>query len=233
MTPATSRILTPPAARRAAAAASAVVSPHLRFRRMGSTFVFLCLRTGRYFLLRDGSARRFERFTMDHAAPADLDWLRQREFIVGSAVATEPGTRLASPPRSSILDLQLPAPSVLDIGLAAAAQMKARRDLRLRPLGAIVTALEQREVIPEPASPTACLKIAAAFYRARRYFPAIDQCLVRGLAMKRLLDGQGLQTDFVIGVKLPFSAHCWVQADDTVLTDPLDVVLPFEQILVI
>jgi len=167
------------------------------------------------------------------AAPEDLDWLREREFIVGSTIATEPGTRFALPARSSILDLHLPVPGVLDIGLAAAAQMKARRDLRLRPLGAIFAALGQREVIPEPASPTDFLKLAAAFYRARRYFPAIDQCLVRGLAMKRLLDRQGLQADFVIGVKLPFSAHCWIQVDDTVLTDPIDVVLPFEQILVI
>lgn len=225
--------MTPHAARRAAAGASAVVSPNLRYRGIGSAFVFLCLRTGRYFLLRDGSARRFERFTTGRAAPADLDWLREREFIVGSTIATEPGTRIALPARSSILDLQLPTPGVLAICHVTAAQMKARRDLRLRALGAIVTALEQRGVIPEPASPTDCLKLAAAFYRARRYFPAIDQCLVRGLAMKRLLDKQGLQADFVIGVKLPFSAHCWVQAGDTVLTDPIDVVLPFEQILVI
>lgn len=229
MTEAPSRILTPPAGR----GAGAVVSPHLRFRRMGSAFIFLCLRTGRYFLVRGGPARRFQRFTTGRAAPADLGWLRERQFIVWSAVSAEPGNRVALPARSSILDLQLPAPGVLDICHVAAAQMRARRDLRSRPLSAIVAMLEQREVIAEPASAMDCLKLAAAFYRARRYFPAIDQCLVRGLAMKRLLDGQGLQADFVIGVKLPFSAHCWVQAGDTVLTDPIDVVLPFEQILVI
>jgi len=29
---------------------------------------------------------------------------------------------------------------------------------------------------------------------------------------------------------MPFAAHCWVQAGDQVLTDPLDVVLHYQPI---
>lgn len=214
-------------------AGAAAVPPHFRYRRMGSIFLFLCLRTGRYFLLRDIAAQRFERFMTGGASSADVEWLRERKVISGEAAAPEFVSRVALPARSSILDLPMPACGARAICRAVAAQMYARCELWLRPLEAIVATFEAREGISMPASPTDYLIIAAAFYRSRRYIASIDQCLVRGLAMKRLLDRQGLCADFVIGVKLPFSAHCWIQAGDMVLTDPIDVVRPFEPILVV
>lgn len=50
--------------------------------------------------------------------------------------------------------------------------------------------------------------------------------------MKRMLARQGCHADLVIGVTLPFSAHCWVQLGSTVLTDSLDLVQAYKPILV-
>lgn len=47
--------------------------------------------------------------------------------------------------------------------------------------------------------------------------------------MRRLLAGPDAR--LLIGVTMPFSAHCWVQVGDTVLTDSLDLVLSFQPIL--
>ena len=54
----------------------------------------------------------------------------------------------------------------------------------------------------------------------------------RGIAIRRVLAGKGCDARLVIGVTLPFAAHCWVQLGSAVLTDPLDVVLPYTPILI-
>lgn len=48
--------------------------------------------------------------------------------------------------------------------------------------------------------------------------------------MRRMLQRRGCQSCLVFGVTMPFAAHCWVQAGDKVLTDPLDVVLHYQPI---
>ena len=51
--------------------------------------------------------------------------------------------------------------------------------------------------------------------------------------MRRVLAGKGCKVRLIIGVTLPFAAHCWVQLGSTVLTDPLDVVAPYKPILIV
>ena len=75
-------------------------------------------------------------------------------------------------------------------------------------------------------------RLAAAFQRARYYWSGIDECLSRGIAMRRELAGKGCEARLVIGVTLPFAAHCWVQLGPAVLTDPLDVVTPYTPIFI-
>src|SRR3546814_10650482 len=72
---------------------------------------------------------------------------------------------------------------------------------------------------------------AAAFVRAWRYRNATDQCLVRSIAMRAMLARRGLGSDLVIGVMLPFSAHCWIQVGAAVLSDPLDLVVNYQPLL--
>jgi len=208
------------------------VSSHLRYRQIGDVFVFLDLRASRYFLMREHAAQRFSRFLAGASSPSDLDWFLRHGLVSPRAPARQQEHVVPSV-RSSIFDSEMPLASFCGTGAAIAAQVVARYDLRFRSLDEILGTLESRTSLTPISAPEACLPIAAAFFRARHYLPAIDQCLARGLAMKRLLCRQRRQATLVIGVRLPFSAHCWVQAGDLLLTDPIDVVLPFEPILAV
>ena len=208
------------------------VSSNLRYRQLGDVFIFLDLRAGRYFLVRDDAARRFSRFLAGTFSPSDLDGLLRRGLV--SPCAKSPQRKHFVPSvRSSIFDSEMPAASIRGTGAAIAAQLIARCDLRIRSLGTILGAFETPISLTCTSASEAHLSLAAAFFRARHYLPAIDQCLARGLAMKRLLCRRRREATLIIGVRLPFSAHCWVQAGDVVLTDPIDVVLPFEPILAV
>lgn len=83
------------------------------------------------------------------------------------------------------------------------------------------------------AGDESCRELAGAFERAKRYVSGADQCLPRGIAMKRMMARQGHTVSLVFGVTMPFAAHSWVQADDLVLTDPLDVILHYQPIFAV
>lgn len=62
--------------------------------------------------------------------------------------------------------------------------------------------------------------VARAFAAIALWWSSHDRCLVRSIAMKRLLDILAIQGDLLIGVTgRPFAAHCWVQKDTCVLND--------------
>lgn len=57
---------------------------------------------------------------------------------------------------------------------------------------------------------------------ARRYVPVEPVCLLDSLSLLRFLSRRGLPARIVFGVKPePFTAHCWVQAGNTVLNETL------------
>nr|WP_257719811.1 lasso peptide biosynthesis B2 protein [Sphingopyxis macrogoltabida] len=113
---------------------------------------------------------------------------------------------------------------------AIAGQSRARRRLAHHSLGALLEA----SVVPgSAADPDRCRPIAAAIERVSRYRDATDQCLARGLAMRAMLARRGLAADLVVGVMLPFTAHCWLQSGTTVLSDPLDRVVNFTPLLTV
>jgi hypothetical protein len=210
------------------------VSSDLHYCSKGEDFVFLSLRTDRYFLLRGPPSDRFRRFLAGSASAYDIDWLVCRRLIVpggesSAGFAAEP----IAAPRSSILEGPLPNVGITALAVAIGAQRTARRDLSRRGLGDIIGELASAK--GKTLSPDIEINrtLAAAFQRARRYAPAIDQCLVRGVAMRRLFHRRRLEARLVIGVTMPFSAHCWVQVGDAILTDPLDLVLPFQPILAV
>lgn len=207
------------------------VRSDLRYCRFAADYIFLCLRTDRYFLLRGNPADRLARFLSGDASRSDLAWLAEHELI-SDASGDNPVAREPIPfPTSSFRDTTIPSTSRTVVASVLVAQQLARRELAKRNLGAIVTSLGHASRAFHEIDFDAGLGVAAAFHRARHYAPAIDRCLVRGLAMKRMLLRRKCDARLVIGVAMPFSAHCWVQADDVVLTDTLDTVLPYSPIL--
>ncbi|MCW6530722.1 lasso peptide biosynthesis B2 protein [Sphingomonas sp. MMSM20] len=75
--------------------------------------------------------------------------------------------------------------------------------------------------------------VAAAFYHAQYILPSADKCLPRSFAIANLLRRTGHHPTIVFGVQLPFAAHCWVQCEDRVVSDPLAHVASFTPILAI
>lgn len=209
------------------------IRPDLHFCKLDDKFILLCLRSGRYSLLAGETAHRFDRFRSGQRDRSDIEWLAARGLLAATDDKAPVRPRRVTDPVSGFLDATVPAPTVRETARAIINQFRVRRALRVRTLAAALAPL--REFVPgaESRNLAAGLAVAAAFHRARRYVPAIDQCLVRGIAMKRRLDEKKVDARLVLGVTLPFSAHCWVQAGEIVLTDPIDVVRPFKQILVI
>lgn len=201
--------------------------PNLHYAHINGDYIFLCLEAGRYFLLRGTGARRFDRNLRGEATRADLDWLIEQNIISHGSGGVECTVQRLARPTSCFLDMPSMRASLVDTASAIAAQLRARRELRVRELAGIVDDLRQKGRNSGSHSPPSGLAVAAAFHRARHYMPAIDQCLVRGLAMKRMLQDRNSSALMVIGVMMPFTAHCWVQEDDTVLgSGPIDLSRP-------
>ena len=191
---------------------------------LGGRFVGLDLATNRYFLLDGTSAEDLAAFDRGTADSASLARLIDRRLIEKGAVVARPPS--SARPTSSLLDHRLPRPSPWLLLRSMAALHTAQRDLGHRSIIHLIapTGLE-------PADPDQCLPVAAAFARTSRYRDATDRCFTRSLAMRAMLARRGLGVDLVIGVMLPFAAHCWLQAGTTVLSDSYDQVRNFTPLL--
>lgn len=69
---------------------------------------------------------------------------------------------------------------------------------------------------------------ARGFAAGRLFVPARRRCVPDSLALACCLWRRGARADLYFGVRLdPFAAHCWVQIDDILLSDPFDIVREF------
>lgn len=74
----------------------------------------------------------------------------------------------------------------------------------------------------------ALVELVKRYHHGLRYYPAKRRCVPDSLGLMRCLWRRGHDADLYFGVRLdPFAAHCWVQAGDLLLTDPLDSVAEF------
>jgi hypothetical protein len=193
---------------------------------VGSRHVFLDLAQGRYFMLEGAGAEHFDAFAGNQASDDDLLWLTEHG-IIEPGIATRTAIALA-PPAASVLDDAPGKISLWLVGEALVALARARQRLARKPLETLF-----RPGRTGMADAERSRAVAVAFQHTARFVSAKDQCLVRGLALKTMLARRGLAAEFVIGVTLPFSAHCWVQSGSIVLSDPLDRVLGFEPLLAV
>ncbi|QOT72268.1 lasso peptide biosynthesis B2 protein [Sphingobium fuliginis] len=100
------------------------------------------------------------------------------------------------------------------------------RDLELRRKGPFRT--ERVNVVTEVNS------FNAAFTFTEFAISRADNCLIRSIALLRMLRAAGGDGLLVIGVTAsPFSAHAWVQRGAVLLNDSLDRVRIFSPILVV
>ncbi|HEX2813695.1 MAG TPA: lasso peptide biosynthesis B2 protein [Sphingopyxis sp.] len=207
--------------------------PGLHYLRITDSYIFFDLLADRYFLLTNRSAEAFERFANGSPTRVDEDHLH-RLGLTGEAQkgALPRGVPTVTAARS-LVDTPLAGAGIFVTIASVAAQRRARRDLGRHPLAQILSDISCAQHELPLAGDKACRDVAGAFQRAKRYVSGADQCLPRGIAMKRMMARQGQTVSLVFGVTMPFAAHSWVQAGNLVLTDPLDIVLHYQPIFAV
>jgi len=118
--------------------------------------------------------------------------------------------------------------------------LRAQLSLKLRPIQSIVEAVRDRKArraarSPREADPARLRSLVTAFTRLRPLFYTLrSACLLDSLTLMHFLGAEGIQPDWVFGVKTePFDAHCWVQLGDVLLNDTPDRVRQYSPILVV
>lgn len=202
------------------------IRPDIKCSALGGRMICLDLSASRYFLLEGEAAAAIDAFAIGAASAEQLKWLVARNLIEAGVPTAAPP--MAPEPTQSLYDAPVNAPPPWLLMEALLFQSRAQRSLRNCSLGTNLVPTG----LPDAALKW-CRPVASAFARASRYRDATDQCLVRGLAMRSMLARRGLGVDLVIGVMLPFAAHCWVQAGPVVLSDPLDRVQNFKPLLTV
>lgn len=209
------------------------LSPHLHCCTLGACSVFLDLDSDRYFLLQKDADARFQRFVAGCADVSDLTWLQSRNIIqAGPANSAERKLQVETP-LFSVIENDIPPAPLRLTAKAILFQACAELMLKRRSLAQVFSRIASASLPARPEEFSVAARAAAAFQRAGRFTSGVDKCLVRGVAMKCMLAREGCHVDLIIGVALPFSAHCWVQFGSTVLTDPLDLVTTYKPILVV
>lgn len=80
------------------------------------------------------------------------------------------------------------------------------------------------------------LEKAVSYFRYIRvvFYTAHKECFFDCIVMMYFLRMIGFRANWVFGVTMkPFTAHCWVQLDDIVLSDYVEKVFPFHAIMVV
>lgn len=206
----------------------------LHYRIVDEIPIFLDDRQGRYFLLRGEMARCFCAFARGAVSPTQIETLARHCLLERDESCREAEGEII-PPTASHLDRPLRRVSARLVGEAILRQWAASRSLNRRGFARVMEDLKaahvrQKEQVHR-ATTTSEAAIAAAFRQAQRFISATDRCLPRSIAMAAMLASHGHAPIIVMGVQLPFAAHCWVQCEDRVVSDPLERIDTFEPIL--
>ena len=202
--------------------------------------VFLDLKRDRYFCLPADCDALFGRWTSGEDDNEDrLAPLVARRVL-------EPGhdgdeTHIVAPmlPARDLANEPYQAARWADIAAAFAWQMRAKIELRTARLETIIGRLAspkpplgKHDISPDEEG--RARQIAGAFAAVMSWLKSADQCLPRAIAARRLCDRSGVPSTMIFGVRLhPFSAHCWVQADDAVIVGEFEQARLYTPILVI
>ena len=214
----------------------ASLSPQLYLAVLGEDAVLLDLSVSDYLCVPLGGAALSPSPCRRMVAPPDPAVLADLRGA-GLVVDGPPGGFPPPPPR--------PARHLLD---APARRLTARERVRLglclwdvlrrywrRPLADILDFADREgQRLAEGDDPARLADLSAAALRALVWAPLPPKCLIRSFVVLRFLHRSGLRARWVLGVRTwPFSAHCWLQADDVVLDDAAERLLVYEPIVAV
>lgn len=201
--------------------------------QIGEAYVSLDLATNRYGYIHGTSAGLIAAFLDGGADPETVRRLVANNIVKDGT--PKPRYELEHLPDvvAGLEAYRMVRPSAISIGRAVIAHLYARRAVAARPISDLLARVAETTPSHDNSSVDACLDIAIGYRHARRYLSQDNQCLARSVALTQLLGRAGQRVHLVIGVMVPFAAHCWVQAGTTILSDDLDEVRPYRPILVL
>jgi hypothetical protein len=206
------------------------VRDDLSFCRVGEQFVFLDINKDRYFRLPKPLERALaSHLEGDGTSDTDISGLIERNILVDQPRSTTFDRRSIKPALRSAMEAPPARQKIRAFELMEvfAIVLHTRLELKFFALRHVLHGLgTDRHIQPAQATPLTALlghrlsDAAALYRRARLYVPVDMCCLLDSVAMAKFLRRRQLHVHIVFGVALdPFSAHCWVQADDLVLND--------------
>lgn len=210
------------------------LAPGVSFALVGDQAIMLDIETDRYSKLSKPLSRALIACLSDANPPVNMGAIR-RLLELGLISASS----LPAPPAPSVPCLAgasiVPDDGCcarLGIRTVAYALAASRSELRLLGLSATLARARTRAVACKTTNPDRATEIARAFRAKRGWLPFSRACLPDSLALHAVTCRHGVKTSLVIGVRdHPFAAHCWIQADELVLTDELESIQALTPIL--
>lgn len=203
---------------------------HCSFAALGTRVVFLDLNADRYFLLRGAEASAV--LAADSRRSDPIERLIARGLLRGGAgEAVRPVDAIAPATgalEASETDGNLPIAELLYHRTEAAVLLRfaglqgtleRMRRHRRRSLSRGLDRVDER---------AQAARLARGFAQSRLFMPAARLCVPDSMALARSIWRRGIDADIYFGVRLePFAAHCWLQHDDLLLSDPLNFVADY------
>lgn len=203
--------------------------------------IFLDINADRYFSLSGSLEQTFFAWSVQSCvSESDIAPLVEGRILTSEPVHT--ARWLGPTERPSISAVEMSS-SPERLGLRTILEVSALvflTQIQLKTLGIKGTlehALGRQRSLATPGSSQDRQRLVAvsqAFMLARRYAPLGTRCLLDSLALARFLRRRRIQVNVVFGVtSAPFSAHCWAQAGEILLTDAIGNVRMYTPIRVL
>ncbi|KEQ53304.1 lasso peptide biosynthesis B2 protein [Sphingobium chlorophenolicum] len=223
------------------------ITDGIGFCRFEGRTIVLDIAADRYWQLGEDAGRALEAVRTGTTGGIDegaLERLVTLGFVVptseepaamAGSLAASMGDALSRPSRSALEQASRTGAGWTTACEVAVLAIAARVALRRLALKTILDRLAVRRRRKAPALPATNLEmLARCFWQYRRLVPLRPLCLPDSIAFLWFAMRRGHAPRLVFGVEaFPFTAHCWVQDGDVVLTDALDHAGRFTPIMVL
>lgn len=208
------------------------------FCTVGETVLFLDLKADRYFCLATRTNRAFLSVIRGQSLPNEDDGLAvllRKELLIESPGDSLPTAPILPTPAHDLEVVRSTPLRKAAIAAACAHRLAALGRVRRHPLADTVGRLRYRrmDAVAQQADREEMAEISGAARAVDKLLRSQDRCLSRSLAIADHCAARGYFPSFVMGVRIPFAAHCWIQDGDCVLSEPVEKVADFKPILVV
>lgn len=201
--------------------------------------VFLDLFADRYFMLSGDSEVQFCSLLIGGEIEADaVSRLLRKRIVQNNGGEPRPLVACAAPPAMD--DLQYNEDASANGLVTTQLLLRHSRAISALKRGSLHPVLSRYRDIKSRAhrqnenqAPDILASAKRAARLSSRLLGSNDRCLSLSIAVAGWLGARHIFPDLIIGVRIPFAAHCWLQWKGTVVTDSVDRVSDYTPILVI